>query len=149
MLSDTPNASAIIIVQVSCRSLTQPQVEKGSHIGGMLEAFQQGYQMQQVIVGRIANPALNGDGVVFVENVANGTVVENHHLAKVWLNSAKIFDVRSVAVCTVLAVVAGGEVFALEFKPIDDWIGVLLDRCCKDNEVVPFADLDSEVSFDL
>jgi len=116
--------------------------------------------MQELVVCRVANPAFDGDGVVypkvskrgksigtlrsdeshtFMENVRHGRVVKDHHAAKVRLDLRQVFDIRAVAVRAVLAVVAAGEVLALSLEPVDYRVCVLLHRSREDYEVVPFA----------
>jgi hypothetical protein len=76
-----------------------------------------------------------------VENIAHGTVVENHDFTQVRLDLCQIFDVCAISERAVLAVVSATKVFAFAFNPIDDGICVFLNRCSKDYEIVPFANL--------
>lgn len=79
--------------------------------------------------------------LTFVENVAHGTVVQNHDFTQIWLHLSEILDVCSVAEGAVLAVVTTCKVLALDFQPVNNWVGVLLNRGCEDDEVVPFGNL--------
>jgi hypothetical protein len=69
----------------------------------------------------------------FMEDVAHWTVVQDHDPAKIRLNRAEIFDISAVSEGTMLPVVPGLEVFPLLFQPVDDWIGIFLHTCGKDN----------------
>ncbi len=53
-----PISSHMLIV------LTSAQSQEGPHIRHVLQAFQEGYQIHQVAVRRVANPALYRDGIV-------------------------------------------------------------------------------------
>lgn len=79
--------------------------------------------------------------LTFVKDVAHRTVVQDHDLAEVRLDLSKILDVCAIAESAVLAVVAASKVFALDLQPVNDRVGVLLDRGCEDNKVVPLRDL--------
>jgi hypothetical protein len=81
-----------------------------------------------------------------VENIAHGTVVEDHDFTQVGFDLCQILDVCAIAKCAVLAVVSAAEVFAFAFDPVNDGICVLLHRCSENNEIVPFADLKVAVS---
>ena len=76
-----------------------------------------------------------------MKHVAQRTVVQNHNLAKVWFNRAQIFDEGAVPECTMLTVISTRKEFALLLQPVNDRIGVFLDRSSENNEVIPFADL--------
>jgi hypothetical protein len=76
-----------------------------------------------------------------VKDVAHGTVVQDHDFAEVRLNLSKVLDVCAIAESAVLAVVAASKVLALDLQPVNDRIGVLLDRGREDNKIVPFRDL--------
>lgn len=76
-----------------------------------------------------------------MEDVAQGAVVKYHNLAQIWLDLGKILDVSPVANSAVLPVVSSCKVLALHLQPINDGISILLDRCGKYDQVVPFADL--------
>jgi hypothetical protein len=76
-----------------------------------------------------------------VENIAHGTVVEDHDFTQVRFDLCQILDVCAIPEGAVLAVVSAAKVFAFAFYPIDDGICVLLHRCSKDYEIVPFANL--------
>lgn len=79
--------------------------------------------------------------LTFVKNVAHGTVVQDHDFAEVRLDLSKILDVCAIAESAVLAIVAASKVLALDLQPVNDRVGVLLDRGCEDNKIVPFRDL--------
>lgn len=81
-----------------------------------------------------------------MENIAHGAVVKNHDFAQVRFDLRQILDVCAIAKCAVLAVVSAAKVFAFTFDPINDGICVLLHRCSKHYEIVPFADLKMAVS---
>jgi hypothetical protein len=76
-----------------------------------------------------------------VENVAQWAVIKYHDLAEVRLNLSKILDVRAVAECAMLPIIATHKVFPLDLQPVDDRIGILLHRRSKNDEVVPFTNL--------
>jgi hypothetical protein len=76
-----------------------------------------------------------------MEDVAQGAIVKNHDLAQIRLNLSKILDVSPVANSAVLAVVSPSEILALHLQPVDDRIGVFLNRSGEYNQVVPFTDL--------
>lgn len=44
--------------------LAPAQGQEGPHIRHVLQAFQEGYQIHQIAVRRVANPALYRDGIV-------------------------------------------------------------------------------------
>lgn len=73
-----------------------------------------------------------------MEDVAHRTVVQDHDFAKIRLHLSEVFDVCAVAESAVLTVVSAGKVLALDFQPVDDWIGVLLNRGRENNQIVPF-----------
>jgi hypothetical protein len=76
-----------------------------------------------------------------VENIAHGTVIQDHDFAQVGFDLCQILDVCAIAKCAVLAVVSAAKVFPLAFDPVNDGICVLLHRCSENNEIVPFANL--------
>ena len=76
-----------------------------------------------------------------MEDVAQWAIVKYHDLAQIWFNLRKVLDVSPVANSAVLPVVSSCKVLALHLQPVDDRISILLDRCGKYNQVVPFADL--------
>jgi hypothetical protein len=76
-----------------------------------------------------------------MENVAQGAVIKNHDFAEVRLNLSKILDVSPVTEGAVLPIVPSHEVLALDLKPIDDRIGILLYRSSEDDEIIPFTNL--------
>ncbi len=76
-----------------------------------------------------------------VEHVAQGTVIQNHDLTEVWLYRAEILDERPMPKRTMLSIVTSREKLPFRFKPVDDWVGILLHRCREDNQVEPFANL--------
>jgi hypothetical protein len=75
----------------------------------------------------------------FMKHVTHGTVVKYHYLTQIWLNSAQIFDISAVPESAMLSVVPLGKILLLLFEIIDDRIGVLLHRRCKDHQLVPFT----------
>lgn len=77
-----------------------------------------------------------------VEDVACGTVVDDDHLAEIGLDRADVLDVVAAAKGAVLAVVPPDEVLAILLEPVDDRVGILLDRGREDDELIPFADLE-------
>jgi hypothetical protein len=79
-----------------------------------------------------------------MEEVAQRAVVEDHDLAKVWLDEAYILDVRVLALRAVVSVVARREELSLRLEPVYHRICVLLHRGCKDYELVPLRHLSSE-----
>lgn len=79
--------------------------------------------------------------LTFMEDVAHGTVINNHDPAEIGLYLGQIFDVSPVTERAVLSIVPSCKVLALGFQPVNDRIGVLLYRSCKDDQVVPFTHL--------
>jgi hypothetical protein len=77
----------------------------------------------------------------FMKNVAHGAIVYNHNFAQVWLDLSQVFDVCPIPESAMLPIIPPSKVFALYFKPVDDRVGVLLHRCRKNNQIVPFTDL--------
>lgn len=55
----------------------------------------------------------------------------------------KVFDVSPVAEGAVLPIVPPHEVLALDLKPVDDRVGILLYRSSEDDKIVPFTNLPS------
>jgi hypothetical protein len=76
-----------------------------------------------------------------MEDIAQGAIVKNHDLTQVRLNLSKILDVSPVANSAMLAVVSPSEILALHLQPVDNRIGVLLNRSGEYDQVVPFTDL--------
>lgn len=76
-----------------------------------------------------------------MENIAHGTVVEDHDFTQVRLDLCQVFDVCAITEGAVLAVVSAAKVLAFAFDPIDDGICILLHRCSEDYKVVPFTNL--------
>ena len=79
--------------------------------------------------------------LTFVEDVAHGTVIQDHDFAEVRLYLREILDICAVAKRAVLAVVAASKVLALDLQPVNDRVSVLLHRGRKYNKIVPFRDL--------
>lgn len=50
--------------------LTQPQSQQCADIGDILQALQQRDEMQQAVVCRVIDPALDGDGIVWCRSSA-------------------------------------------------------------------------------
>lgn len=84
--------------------------------------------MKQVVIRRITDPAFDGYSVVWMEYIANGAVIEDHDLAQVRFNLRQILNIRPVTERAMLPVVPPCKVFTLDFQPVDNRIGVLLDR---------------------
>jgi hypothetical protein len=76
-----------------------------------------------------------------VEDVTQGAVIKDHDLAEIRLDLSEIFDVSPVAEGAVLPIVSPHEVLALYLEPVDDRIGVFLDGCGEDDEIIPFTNL--------
>lgn len=64
--------------------------------------------------------------LTFVQNVAHGAVVQDHDLAQIWLDLAKILDVCTVPKSAMLTVISRAEVLPFLLKVIDDWVCVFL-----------------------
>jgi hypothetical protein len=84
--------------------------------------------------------------LTFVEDVAHGAVINDHDLAQIGLHLCQILDVSPIAKRAVLPIVSACKVLALCFEPINDGIGILLHRGSKDDEIIPFANLDLMIS---
>lgn len=76
-----------------------------------------------------------------MEYVTNGAVIKNHDLAQIRLDLGKVLDVGPVTERAVLSIVSPSKVFAFDFQPVDDRVGVLLHRGGEYDEIVPFTDL--------
>ena len=63
-----------------------------------------------------------------MKNITQRTIIQNDNLAQIRLHGAQVLDICTAPVRAVLAVVACGKVLALELEPVDDGIGVFLDR---------------------
>jgi hypothetical protein len=79
--------------------------------------------------------------LTWVEDVTQGAVIKDHDLAEIRLDLSEIFDVGPVAEGAVLPIVSPHEVLALYLEPVDDRIGVFLDGCGEDDEIIPFTNL--------
>ena len=87
--------------------LSAPQGQQRTNVRNVLQALEEGHQVHQVTVRRVANPALYGYGIVWrrtnlsacaaastasggpptlMKHVAQRAVVQNHDLAQVRLN---------------------------------------------------------------
>ena len=77
----------------------------------------------------------------WMKHVTGRTVIDDHDLTEVGLDTAQVFDVITATKGTVLAIVTTDEVFPILLEPVDDRIGIFLYRRRKDDELVPFADL--------
>ncbi len=73
--------------------------------------------------------------------IAGRTVVDDHDPTEVRFDATEILNVVASAKGTMLTVVTSDEILSILFEPVDDRIGVLLNRCGEDDEIVPFADL--------
>ena len=76
-----------------------------------------------------------------MEAVAQGAVIKNHDLAEIGLDLGEVLDVSPIANSAVLPVVSSREVLALHLQPVDDRVGILLDRSGEYDQVVPLTDL--------
>lgn len=65
--------------------------------------------------------------LTLVEYVADRTVIEDHDLGQIRLNTAQILDVCAVSKGAMLSVVPAYKVLALLLQPVDDRIRILLD----------------------
>lgn len=63
-----------------------------------------------------------------MEDVAQGAVIQNHDFTKIRFNLCEILDISPIAKRAVLSVISSCKIFALDFQPVDDGIGVLLHR---------------------
>jgi hypothetical protein len=77
--------------------------------------------------------------LTFMENIAHGTIVQNHDFAEIRFDAGQVLDVRALPERAVLAVIPAHEVFPLQLQPVDDWVGVFLDGSGEDDKFVPFA----------
>ena len=118
--------------------------------------------MQEIVVSRVANPALDGNGIVwkrssvralfgksvrrcrltFVEDVAHRAVINDHDFAKVRLHLGKVLDISSVSEGTMLPVIAACEVLAFRLEPVNDWVSILLHAGRECDQIIPLGDLD-------
>lgn len=86
-----------------------------------------------------------GIKLTFMKHVTHRTVVQDQDLTEVWLHAAQVFNIRPIPIRTMLAVVAGGEKFALLLQPVNDRVGVFLHAGCKDDKLEPFAHFPKKV----
>jgi hypothetical protein len=56
------------------------------------QVFQHGYQVKQLVVVRVREPAANGHGMLRMENVRGGRVVNDDRLAQVTPNLREILS---------------------------------------------------------
>lgn len=95
--------------------------------------------MHQITICRIVYPALDRYGIVFMEQIAQWAIVQNHDLAQIRLNRTQVFDIRSLSICAVLSIVSCREKLPFGLKPVDYRVGILLNRSSKNNQVEPLA----------
>jgi hypothetical protein len=53
--------------------------------------------------------------LTLMEHITQGTIIQNHDLAQVWLNGAQVLDESAMSVGTMLAVISTRKEFALLF----------------------------------
>lgn len=116
--------------------------------------------MQQIVVCWVANPAFDGNGIVWMhnqyehkwahwtegeltrmENVAQGAIIKNHDFAEIGLDLSKVLDISPVANSAVLSIVPACKILALHLQPVDDGICVLLYRGGEYDQIVPLTNL--------
>jgi hypothetical protein len=73
-----------------------------------------------------------------MKHIAQRAIVDDHDFTQIWFDRSQVFNVCSVSLSAVLSVEAAAEVLALEFEPIDDWVGVFLHRRREDYQIIPF-----------
>lgn len=120
--------------------------------------------MEQIVVRRVTDPSLDryrivwrdvrilGEkqerekcvagackGLTLMEHVAQRAIVQNDNLAQIRLHRAQVLDERALSERAVLPVVACGKELPFRLEPVDDGVGVLLDRRREDHQVVPLA----------
>ena len=74
-----------------------------------------------------------------MKKVAHGTVIQNDHLAQIWLNAAQVLDIRSIPERAVLPVISSHKEFPLQFEPVNDRIRIFLHRGGENDQFVPLA----------
>lgn len=79
--------------------------------------------------------------LTFVEDIAHGTVINDHDLAQVGFNLGQVLDISPIAKRAVLPIVSSREVLALHFQPVNNRVGIFLHRGREYNQVVPFTNL--------
>lgn len=139
--------------------LASSQRQQRTHIRHVLQPFQHRDQVQEVIIRRVVDPALDWDRVVcrvvreicslgaqrgkraptLVKHVAQRTVIQNQDLAQVRLHRAQVLDECPVPERAVLPVVPSAEELPFRLKPVDHRVGVLLHAGGEDDQVVPLA----------
>lgn len=104
--------------------LSLPQRQKSSHIGHILQCLEEGYQVYQFAICRVADPAFNGYRIIcthcesrrttlyvikrltFVKDVTHGRIIQNHNFAQIWLHLRQIFNVSAIPERAVLPVIS-------------------------------------------
>jgi hypothetical protein len=76
-----------------------------------------------------------------MKGVADGAVIKDHHFAKIRFDLSQVLDISPIAQCAVLSVVSAREILPFAFKPVDDRVGVFLDRGSEGDQVIPFTNL--------
>lgn len=117
---DNPNQGS-----VQRFSFSSSQRQKCAHVNDILQSFKDRDEVKQIIVCGVVNPAFDRNGVIcidvvslgqrvesfaitastFVKDVAQRTIVQDHNPAQVWFHGAEIFDVCTVPIRAVLAIV--------------------------------------------
>lgn len=76
-----------------------------------------------------------------MEHVAEWTIVQDHDLTQIRLDSTQVLDEGTVSECTVLPVIPCREELPLRFQPVDNRISIFLNGGREHHEIEPLADL--------
>lgn len=83
---------------------------------GAGEVFENGYEVQELVIVRIREPTADGDSVLWVENIRRRRVIDDDGVLQVASNLREVLDVVSLMV-----------IAALPEKPVvDDFVDVQL-----------------------
>ena len=99
-----------------------PESQECSHICDILQAFQQGHKMKQIIIRRIINPPFNRyrivllkgqyrptslfkDVLTLMEHIAERAVIQNHDFAQIGLDVTEILNKCSMPISAMLSII--------------------------------------------
>lgn len=105
-----------------------PAAELLSHkladVGNVVEGPQEPLQLQQLPVGRVIEPALDGDAVIDLVTKRVRAVVDQDHLLHVALTDVQVLEVVALHRQTGLAEYSVLDVLALRIDAIEQLVGV-------------------------
>jgi len=83
---------------------------------GAGEVFENGYEVQELVIVRIREPTADGDSVLWVENIRRRRVIDDDGVLQVASNLREVLDVVSLMVIATLP----------EKPVVDDFVDVQL-----------------------